>query len=278
MKTRRDFLSETFSTFTGFGAGAALVALGERLRVDPVSTARDKLVLAQDESTGLKLVRLPEGFRYVTYSWTGDVMSDGVKTPALHDGMGVVAEQDGVVTLVRNHELSSDGQAWVHAKGSPFDKQAQGGCTTLRFDGRQGKWLESFVSLSGTSRNCAGGVTPWGTWLTAEETVLGVDSIDHYKGNKKRRFEKEHGWVFEVDPNGVASPEPIKGMGRFVHEAVAVDRDTGIIYETEDRGTAGFLPIYTQTKWQTCRRRRASDCRSRGATRFARRRDARQKV
>ena len=152
----------------------------------------------QDETTGLRLIRLPEGFRYITYGWTNDLMTDGLATPRCHDGMGVVTENDGVVTLVRNHEVSEDGPAWNWQNGKPFDARAQGGCTTLEFDTKQGKWLTSRVSISGTSRNCAGGVTPWGTWLTAEETLLGVDSLDHYKDGKKRSFEQEHGWIFEV--------------------------------------------------------------------------------
>ena len=175
-------------------------------------------------------------------------MTDGFATPKCHDGMGVVAEKDGVVTLVRNHEVSTDGRAWNIRDIAPFDPRAQGGCTTLKFDMRASKWLTSHASLSGTSRNCAGGVTPWGTWLTAEETVLGIDSIDSYKNNKRRSFKKEHGWIFEVDPNGVKDPVPLESMGRFVHEAVAVDRETSIVYETEDRGTAGFYRFVPKQK------------------------------
>ena len=175
-------------------------------------------------------------------------MSDGLATPHAHDGMGVVGEKDGVVTIVRNHEVSSDGEAWATKTGKPFDARAQGGCTTIQFDTRQEKWLESRVSIAGTSRNCAGGVTPWGTWLTAEETVLGVGSIDRYKKNVPRAFKKDHGWVFEVNPDGVVDPVPLKSMGRFVHEAVAVDRETGIVYQTEDRNTSGFYRFVPKEK------------------------------
>ena len=82
----------------------------------------------------------------------------------------------------------------------------------------------------------------------AEETVLGVDSIDRYHGDERRHFKQEHGWVFEVDPKGVESPVPLKDMGRFVHEAVAIDRKTGIVYETEDRGTSGFYRFIPKEK------------------------------
>lgn len=240
MKTRREFLSESFSSVSGFGVAAAFSALGGRVALGDVTKAKLDLLPTKDETTGLKLIRLPEGFRYVTYGWTGDPMSDGHSTPPLHDGMGVVAASETAVTLVRNHEISEDGPALPMDGGTPFDRQAKGGCTSLKFDTREGKWLSSRVAISGTSRNCAGGVTPWGTWLTAEETVLGVDSHDSYKNDVKRAFEQDHGWVFEVDPGGVKNPVPLKAMGRFVHEAVAIDRNSGIVYETEDRGTAGF--------------------------------------
>ena len=248
MKSRREFLSESFSTVSGFGVAAAFSALSGRISLEGLKKSDGKLVPTKDETTGLPLIRLPEGFRYVTFGWTGDRMSDGLKTPWNHDGMGVVSEKDGVVTLVRNHEVSSDGEAWKIKDAKPFDVQAQGGCTTLKFDTTAGKWLKSFASLSGTSRNCAGGVTPWGTWLTGEETVLGIGDKDRYKESKRRDFKKDHGWIFEVDPNGVKDPVPLRDMGRFVHEAVAIDRETGIVYETEDRKTAGFYRFIPKEK------------------------------
>ncbi|WP_436716901.1 alkaline phosphatase PhoX [Roseiconus lacunae] len=240
MKSRREFLSETFSSASGFGVAAALSALGGRVALGDATRSKLKLVPAKDETTGLELIHLPEGFRYISYGWTRDPMSDGNMTPAAHDGMGVVDESDGIVTIVRNHEISDDRGALSIKGGRPFDRLAGAGCTTLKFDTRDGQWLESRVSISGTSRNCAGGVTPWGTWLTAEETVLGIGSVDNYETNAERAFEKNHGWIFEVDPSGVEDPVPLKAMGRFVHEAVAFDRKSGIVYETEDRGTAGF--------------------------------------
>ena len=248
MKSRREFLNETFSTVSGFGVAAAFTALSGRISLGGLQKADNKLKPNRDEATGLPLIRLPEGFRYTSYGWTGEKMSDGLRTPWNHDGMGVVAEQDGVVTLVRNHEVGNDGEAWKIKDAKPFDSLAQGGCTTLKFDTKEGKWLESFAAISGTSRNCAGGVTPWGTWLTAEETVLGIGDKDRYKDSKRRKFKKDHGWVFEVDPNGVKDPVPLKDMGRFVHEAVAIDRTSGIVYETEDRKTAGFYRFIPKVK------------------------------
>ncbi len=248
MKSRREFLSESFSSVTGFGVASALSSLGGRFALGETAKPGTELIPCKDETTGIPLIRLPEGFRYVTFGWSGDPMDDGLKTPDDHDGMGVVAEKDGIVTLVRNHEISKDGKAWAVKNGEPYDPRALGGCTTLKFDTKAGKWLESFASISGTSRNCAGGVTPWGTWLTAEETVLGVNDSDHYKMNAKRSFKKDHGWVFEVDPAGVKKPVALEAMGRFVHEAIAFDRETGIVYETEDRGTAGFYRFIPNEK------------------------------
>ena len=248
MKSRREFLSESFSSLTGFGVAGALAALDGRFAHGEVASTKLDLIPVKDETTGIELIHLPEGFRYITYGWTKDPMTDGMATPKSHDGMGVVADSEGVLTLVRNHEISDDGKAWPIENGKPYDSMAQGGCTSLKFDANQGKWLESRGAISGTSRNCAGGVTPWGTWLTAEETVLGIDSVDHYKKNKQRDFKQDHGWVFEVDPAGVANPVPLKDMGRFVHEAVAIDRHTGIVYQTEDRATSGFYRFVPNEK------------------------------
>ncbi|MEM7473775.1 MAG: alkaline phosphatase PhoX [Planctomycetota bacterium] len=247
MNSRRKFLCDTFSSVSGFGVAAALTALSGRMAIGECARSEFDLRPAKDEATGLSLIRLPEGFRYVTYGWTGDPMSDGSPTPSAHDGMGVVTEENGIVTLVRNHEVSSDHPALRMKNGAPYDVRAGGGCTTLKFDSRAGKWLESFVSISGTSRNCAGGVTPWGTWLTAEETVLGAGGYDPYN-EKNLNFKQDHGWVFEVDPKGVKRPVPLRDMGRFVHEAVAIDRKTGIVYETEDRGTSGFYRFVPKEK------------------------------
>ena len=196
-----------------------------------------------DETTGLELIELPEGFRYLTFGWTRDEMADGRKTPGTHDGMAVVKEEDGIITLVRNHERDGVGEPMA-APESSYDPVARGGCVTLRFDANDGRWIDSRVSLSGTVRNCAGGRTPWGTWLSCEETVLGPGS--QYKG-KTYELERDHGFVFEVPADGLSAAEPILDMGRFWHEAVAVDPKTNLVYLTEDRSTAGLYRFTPNT-------------------------------
>lgn len=184
-----------------------------------------------DETTGLPLLHLPAKFRYLSFGWRGDPLIGGGVTPDAHDGMGVVARTpEGVVTLVRNHERRSSGVPFGPA-ASRFDRRGRGGTTTLRFDAAGGRWLDAFASLGGTSANCAGGPTPWGSWLTCEETLDG----------RGQGFDQNHGWVFEVPASAPASAVPLTALGRFSHEALAVDPRTGFIYLTEDARYASGL-------------------------------------
>ncbi|HEX6686408.1 MAG TPA: alkaline phosphatase PhoX [Candidatus Limnocylindrales bacterium] len=191
------------------------------------------LAPVSDQTTGLELLMLPRGFEYLSFGWTGDRMSDGVATPPLHDGMAAY-RRDDQVRLVRNHEVGSLSGKFADPA---YDPQAGGGTSNLVFDPDAGALVESRSSLSGTIRNCAGGPTPWDSWLTCEETTL-VNN-----GNGMR-----HGYIFEVPSGGTGNPNPIKQMGRFSHEAVAVDPATGYVYETEDTGSAGFYRFRPATK------------------------------
>jgi secreted PhoX family phosphatase len=169
---------------------------------------------------------LPAGFTYVAFGHTGTPMSDGTPTPGMHDGMAAFEGENGLIRLVRNHE-QSQGPAFG---ARSYDPAAAGGTTNLVFDPRSMELVSTYPSLTGTIRNCAGGPTPAGTWLSCEETFTGLD-VEH-----------PHGYVFEVPADATApvDPVPLKAMGRFTHEAVAIDPKTGIVYETEDRGTSGF--------------------------------------
>jgi uncharacterized protein len=225
------------------GAGAAalaalgpLEALGARsagaapLSRRPSSADYGALRPVKDQTTGLELLALPKGFEYLTYGWTGDVMANGNPTPGNHDGMGAFRRTDGKVAIVRNHELSGYAGAFTTPA---YDANAAGGTTTLTFDPDSGAFLETMPSLGGTIRNCAGGTTPWGSWLTCEETSeVGPDGT-------------RHGYVFEVPHDGVGTGVALKAMGRFSHEATCMDPSTGIVYLTEDATPSGlyrFLP------------------------------------
>lgn len=182
---------------------------------------------------------LPAGFRYVTFGVTGSIMSDGRPTPAGHDGMGAFWLPNGNVRLVRNHEIRGTPGATAPL-GDPakaYDPKAGGGTTSLEVrvnrDGTR-QLVRDFVSLGGTIVNCAGGVTPWETWLTCEEATSGPSTP--FSGTTGR-LDKGHGYVYEVSALSEGQegrPEPRRALGRFVHEAVAIDPRSRILYETED--------------------------------------------
>jgi len=225
-------------------AAAVTPAMTQGCRVDDHSPGK----LRADPNG---ILDLPGGFRYRVVSRAGDVMSDGLRVPEAHDGMAAFEGEDGRIILITNHEMNT---YWF--EGSPFvdgydklpeatrsllydrgaDKTpALGGTTTTIYNPLTGETEKQFLSLAGTEINCAGGPTPWGSWLSCEECFRVPGTKTEYEHEITR--DQPHGYVFEVSSHaeGLVAAEPIKAMGKFEHEACAVHADTGIVYMTEDR-------------------------------------------
>ena len=239
-KSRRNFLRNSVCVTAGFLS----------LRHFAVPSLRAQSYLNEVRGYGPLLVDphhiidLPKGFQYTVLSRTGDIMDDGFRIPGAPDGMAAFPGPGKKTIIVRNHELNGDGtfEGPFGIENELFDdidkskvydpgigeRPAIGGTTTLHYNHKKQKVERQFLSLVGTVRNCAGGPTPWGTWITCEETIFRAGD---------RFYSKDHGFNFEVAPTlkkQLADPIALKEMGRFTHEAVAVDPKSGIVFQTED--------------------------------------------
>lgn len=249
--SRRRFLSHTGAAFAGLHG---LLSGCNSVAPDPSWSAEGYGELVADPAGVLDL---PTGFSYQVFSRAGDSMDDGLLVPGAHDGMAAFAAPDGRTILVRNHELTPD-----KTGASPFGESGMlrggisvesfydfgsgetpciGGTTTLVYNTQEQRLERHFLSLTGTIRNCAGGPTPWGSWITCEET----------NQRKEDALERDHGYNFEVPASteiAITRPVALVAMGRFNHEAIAVHQATGIIYQTEDREDGLFYRFVPNEK------------------------------
>jgi len=239
--SRRDFLTTAAAVTAGFAGFRTFIAGTAYGEPDSALIAEGLGPLISDPN---RTMDLPQGFNYQIISTAGDEMTDGFLVPHKPDGMATFPGLDGRTILIRNHELSPDKPEWgafgatneLLAKLDPamlYDSghgklPCLGGTTTVVYNTRERKVECQFLSLAGTGRNCAGGPTPWNSWVSCEETVQRADDA----------FEKDHGYNFEVPASAsiqLVKPVALKEMGRFNHEAVAIDPRSGIVYQTEDR-------------------------------------------
>lgn len=237
MVTRRQF---TFGASALAFSGLTASFFGKVNAAELKQTIKAFGPLITDPNT---LLDLPAGFNYQVISQLGDLMADGFNVPDKADGMGCFALDDERVILIRNHELTpkdllnAADSLKQHKTHLAYDRTNEGialpgGTSKLVYNLKSQKVESQFLTSVGTIRNCAGGITPWNSWLTCEESVL----------TARNGFEKPHGYIFEIPASaaGLVEPVPLKDMGRFNHEAAAVDPRTGIVYLTEDRGDSLF--------------------------------------
>ena len=240
---RRSFLSYTAGTaMAGFAALQGLGLRGTRPLLGQRAATVGEGSYGPLQTAGPDLT-LPPGFQYRKFGLAGSLMSDGITTPLAHDGMAAFPLPNGNVRLIRNHEVHRRPRS-EEVPDLAYDPGAGGGTTSMEIDPVTREVVRDFMSLTGTAVNCAGGATPWGSWLTCEEIVAGPSSGRAQGPTSRPRWRpvREHGYVFEVPAaaEGLIDPVPLRAMGRFVHEAAAVDPATGIVYLTEDRGRSGF--------------------------------------
>jgi secreted PhoX family phosphatase len=208
MKTldRRNFLANSLGALGALSLGPGLTSM---VSAQPFLDYRTLKNLGPLQAANEVGMRVPAGF-------TGQLIATAGKR---------VRRSNGTETAYKWHTFPDGGACfptddggWIYVSNSEVPLNG-GGAGAIRFD-RSGNIIDAYRILDGTSTNCAGGPTPWGTWLSCEE----------YSGGR----------VFECDPYGRSSGVLCQGLGKFKHEAAAVDPVYGHIYMTEDESDGRF--------------------------------------
>lgn len=202
--TRRNLLVRSSASLAALALGPTLLSMSQPLQAKTLAQIGP---LQLPDSNG---IRLPAGFSSRLIAASGAVVqkSAGPNTRYLWHSY-----PDGGATF------ATADRGWIYVSNSETSSVLGGGASAIRFSA-DAAVQDAYRILGGSNNNCAGGATPWGTWLSCEEVELGS--------------------VFECDPFGKSSAVALPALGHFRHEAVAVDMQRGVVYLTEDQ-TDGCL-------------------------------------